>query len=553
MKLLLLTVCLSLFCSAVIGQDERLAPAAAPRRIAVDLSKRTGPLRPVWAQFGYDEPNYTYMRDGVKLLGEIAALSPVPVYVRCHNLLTTGDGKPALKWGSTNAYTEDGHGRPVYDWHIVDSIFDTYVRRKMRPLAEIGFMPEALSTHPQPYRHSWKPGVQYDSVYTGWAWPPTDYQKWEELVFQWVTHCVQRYGADEVNTWLWEVWNEPNIGYWKGTMEEYFSLYDHAAAAVKKALPSAHVGGPATTGPGGTKAATWLQDFLAHCADGKNAATGAKGAPLDFISFHAKGSPKWVNGHVRMNMLPQLNDVARGFGIVKASSFSSLPVYITECDPEGCAACGMTTNPENAYRNGTMYSSYTAASFAKIYDLAAGYGVDLAGVTSWSFEFEGQKWFDGFRDLATNGIDKPVLNVFRMYGMMIGDRVLVDDPGGLPDIHALAAAGEKAATIMVWNYQDDDLPGDDAPVELTVTNIPGRSVLVRQYRIDEEHSNAYQVWKKMGSPQSPTEEQYRILERAAQLQQLGKPEKIATPGGAARLPFSLPRHGISLWRLTYLL
>jgi len=121
-----------------------------------------------------------------------------------------------------------------------------------------------------------------------------------------------------------------------------------------------------------------------------------------------------MDGHVRMNMAPQLGDVARGFEIVGNSSFRNLPIYITECDPEGCAACGMSTNPENAYRNGTMYSSYTVASFARIYDLAARYHVNLQGAMSWSFEFEGQKWFDGFRDLATNGVDKPVLNVFRM-------------------------------------------------------------------------------------------------------------------------------------------
>src|SRR5882762_3293162 len=95
-----------------------------PREISIDFSDQGRPLLPFWAYFGYDEPNYTYMKDGKKLLSEIAALSPVPVYVRCHNLLTTGDGSPALKWGSTNAYTEDEKGNPVYDWHIVDSIFD---------------------------------------------------------------------------------------------------------------------------------------------------------------------------------------------------------------------------------------------------------------------------------------------------------------------------------------------------------------------------------------------------------------------------------------------
>lgn len=527
-----------------------LTPAAP---ITVDLKQKSGPLKPVWAYFGYDEPNYTYMRDGKKLLTEIAALSPVPVYVRCHNLLTTGDGAASLKWGSTNAYTEDAKGSPVYDWHLVDSIFDTYIRRGMKPLAEIGFMPEALSTHPQPYRHHWRPGVRYDSVYTGWTYPPTDYKKWGELVYQWVRHSLQRYGREEVDSWLWEVWNEPNIGYWKGTREEYWKLYDYAADAVKRALPSARIGGPATTGPGWDQAAGWLQHFLEHCSEGTNYVTGKKGAPLDFISFHAKGSPKVVEGHVRMNMTPQLGDVAKGFEIVVASPFKALPIYITECDPEGCAACGMATNPENAYRNGTMYSSYTAASFARIYDLADRYKANLAGAISWSFEFEDQKWFDGFRDLATNGIDKPVLNVFRMYGLMQGDRVGIQNEGA---VQALAAADGNSVSVMVWNYHDDAIEGPSAPVTLLIKNIPARTALLQHYRIDEEHSNAYAVWKKMGSPQSVTDEQYKTLEKAGGLELLnpdpGTPESIpVNDRGEATISFILPDHGVSLLRLKW--
>jgi len=552
-----------------MGKPAIISPSASSHRsgarvISIDWTGSGKPMKPIWAYFGYDEPNYTYMKDGKKLLGEIAAMSPVPVYVRCHNLLTTGDGQPALKWGSTNAYTEDAQGRPVYDWHIVDSIFDTYVQRGMKPLAEIGFMPEALSTHPEPYRHHWKPGVNYDSVYTGWAYPPTDERKWGELIYQWVRHCVKRYGEKEVSTWLWEVWNEPNIGYWKGTQEEYFTIYDFAADAVKRALPAAHVGGPATTGPRSQRAASWLEHFLTHCAEGKNQVTGAKGAPLDFISYHAKGSPRVVDGHVRMNRTPELGDVARGFEVVSVSAFKNLPIYITECDPEGCAACGMATNPENAYRNGTMYSSYTAASFARIYDLAERYGVDLEGAMSWSFEFEGQKWFEGFRDLATNGVDKPVLNVFRMYGLMRGRRLNVEDPGelpldsilngsvhaGEPDIHALAAADKNNVSVMVWNYEDDDLPGEPAGIELSVQHVPAGSLLLQHYRIDEEHSNAYAAWKKMGSPQSVTDEQYAQLEKAGKLELVEPPRRIIVSSGTATLSFNLPAHGVSLLRLS---
>src|SRR5262249_2373826 len=148
-----------------------------------------------------------------------------------------------------------------------------------KPFVEIGFMPEALSTHPRPYQHTWPKG----GIDTGWAYPPNSYSKWDELIYEWVRHCVGKYGRSEVESWYWEVWNEPDIFYWNGTPEKYDELYDHPAAAVKRALPSARVGGPGSTGPASPKAAAFLRQFLQHCAGG---------APLDFISYHAKGRPE---------------------------------------------------------------------------------------------------------------------------------------------------------------------------------------------------------------------------------------------------------------------
>src|SRR5215468_10393795 len=182
------------FCGAAIA----LPAAAQTVSIQVDAAKTVGPLRPIWSFFGHDEPNYTYMKDGKKLLSELAALNQVPVYMRVHSLLVTGDGKAALKWGSTNAYTEDASGKPVYDWTIVDRILDTYVKAGARPFVEIGFMPEALSTNPQPYQHHWRPGARYDEIFTGWSYPPKDYGKWAELVRRWMLHSVERYGRSEV-------------------------------------------------------------------------------------------------------------------------------------------------------------------------------------------------------------------------------------------------------------------------------------------------------------------------------------------------------------------
>lgn len=562
-KTLLLSACV--FALLPIANSLAQTSSEKPVLIQVDLTKEKGPLKPIWAWFGYDEPNYTYMKDGKKLLTEIAKLSKVPVNVRVHSLLVTGDGTAALKWGSTNAYTEDANGKPVYDWTIVDKIFDTYIERGMKPIAQIGFMPEALSTRPQPYRHHWEPGNKYNDIFTGWAYPPKDYTKWSELIFQWVKHSVAKYGRKEVESWYWELWNEPNIGYWKGTTEEYIKLYDFTADAVKRALPTAKMGGPEVTGPGSEGAATFFKTFMEHVVNGKNYVTGKTGSPIDFITFHAKGAPKLVEGHVQMNMGTQLRDIDKGFEIVASyPSLKNLPIIIGESDPEGCAACSEDFHPQNAYRNGTMYSSYTAASFARKYDLADARGVNLAGAVTWAFEFEDQPWFRGFRDLATNGVDKPVLNVFRMFGLMPGERVAVKN--GLAydyarvrdesvraeaDINALASKDARSAAVMVWNYHDDNLPAPDAPVSIRLKGLPGKRALVQHYRIDQQFSNSYEVWKKMGSPKTPTAEQIARLEKAGQLQQLSAPERITISNGEASLNFALPRQGVSLVKLTW--
>jgi xylan 1,4-beta-xylosidase len=255
----------------------------------------------------------------------------------------------------------------------------------------------------------------------------------------------------------------------------YRMLYYYAAEGLNCVLPPSCGAGPHMTGPNGARTQQLLRDFLEHCLRGTNYATGRTGSPLDFIAFHAKGAPRVVEGHVRMSISNQLRAISNGFQIV--ASFPELkntPIVLGESDPEGCAACSMATNPENAYRNGTMYSSYTAAQIARTYELADLHHVNLLGSVTWAFEFEDQPYFAGFRDLASNGLDKPVLNVFRMLGKMKGDRLRVStgaaatesirDNGvrDTPDIHALASRNGRDLAVMVWNYHDDDVAAPDA-------------------------------------------------------------------------------------------
>ena len=551
LRLLSLTAAMLIFARGVPAAD------AFEVSIEVNASRAGEEVTPIWRFFGADEPNYATMKDGRQLLGELGMLKKDDVYFRAHNLLSSGDGTPALKWGSTNVYTEDAAGNPRYDWRIVDEIFDAYLSNGVRPFVQLGFMPQALSTAPAsvPYKHSWRPGFDYNLISGGWGYPPRDYDRWSELCFELTRHLVQRYGEAEVRRWWFETWNEPNgPAYWKASREEFYKLHDYAIAGVRRALPTARVGGPHTAGHGGT----YMEGFLDHITQGKNYATGEQGTPTDFLAFHAKGSPNFVDGHVRMGIQAQLATIDTGFRMIAARpALAGKPIVIGESDPEGCAAC---QGPRFGYRNGTMYSSYTAASFARKHELAARHHVNLQGALTWAFEFEDQPYFAGFRQLASNGIDMPVLNVFRMFSQMQGrglpakssqqvslDDILASGVGGNPDVGVMATRREDTVAILVWHYHDDDVAGPDAAVKLSIKGLRRGAPKVTHYRIDQQHSNSYAAWQRMGSPIAPDKASYDALRAAAQLTALDAAETtVLRVGGSVQLSFALPRQGVSL-------
>ncbi|HEY1806532.1 MAG TPA: beta-xylosidase [Terracidiphilus sp.] len=537
----------------------------APVSIHVDLAKPVGAYKPTYSWFGYDEANYTTMKYGRELLTELHDLSPAPVHIRVHNLLTSGDGVPELKWSSSNVFSLDPNGKPVYDFTITDQTFDAFEKAGVQPMVELGFMPKDLAAN--------VPGVnEYQLHYPKPTMagasnnPPKDYKMWGELVRKFTQHLVERYGRQHVSTWYFEVWNEPDIVYWHGTPQEYFKLYDYAVAGVRAALPNAKVGGPASTGPGGAKSSAFLDSFLNHCLHDKSVANG-KPIPLDFISFHPKGNTIMADGHVRMGISNELEAAQTGFRIVaKYPKFARLPIILSEADPEGCAACSVKDNPAKAYRNGPLYASYTATVLKSLFDLQDESKVNLIAMLSWSFEFENQNYFAGLRTLATNGIDKPILNLFRMAGLLSGERVATNSTGQIPladllktgahqapDVDAFATRADREAAVLVWNYHDDDVPAPASDVQVTVNGIPAgvNRVLVEHYRIDETHSDAYTAWKNMGSPQSPTAAQYAQLKAAGQLQLLDSPTWLDVDNGKITLETSLPRQGVSLLRLNW--
>jgi xylan 1,4-beta-xylosidase len=536
--------------------------------ISVDAGRWLGELAHNWTYIGYDEINYTYVPEGQELLAKFMHMQEQPYYIRAHHLLCTGNCHATPKWGSTNVYLEED-GRPIYDWTFVDLIFDTILRYQCRPFVELGFMPEDL-VDPERYQAN---GHTRNYRTYGWACPPKDYQKWYGLVYQLVQHCVERYGIAQVTSWYWELWNEPDLEYyWKGSVAEFAMLYDYTAAAVKTACPLARVGGPGTTNPApGSKAANFLDAFLSHCANGTNACTGQVGAPLDFVTFHVKGGGYRADPHHHKQNPPSVKQIlshtAHGYSIISAyPQYKYLECILSEIDPDGWAAGGAWDNTNLNFRNTEYYPSFVAAAFDKVSAFARQNDWDVQLLT-WAFLFVGERCFEGTRTFSTQGIDKAIINLFRMYARMGTQQIWFEstgakDPLAYADLWGTAESsdvsgfatlhGNNRLSILIYNHHDQWEGSRPAQIELKVSRIPFDTPVVslRHYRIDATHSNAYTQWVRQGRPMYPAPNQRAAIKAREGLEMLEPPQTVALTDGTLMLKLSLPVHGISLISIT---
>ncbi len=535
-------------------------------QINVDAGRVTGDLPHTWNYIGYDEINYTYTPDGQELLAKFGTLQEKPYYVRAHHLLCTGNVHGTYKWGSTNCYAEDDQGNPVYNWTFVDLIFDTILKHQCKPFVEIGFMPQDLAD-PAYYDAANEGRRMQNYRATGWACPPKDYQKWYGLVHDLVQHCVERHGVDEVRTWYWELWNEPDGMYWQASIEEFNKLYDYTAAAVKAACSEARVGGPAVTRPVyGRKSVEYLDKFLDHCVNGVNYITGKKGTPIDFTSFHVKGGRYAANLKAHKETPPSVQQVLSqlqvGYEIIsKYPGMAGRECVLSEADTDGWAAGGAWDNINMNFRNTEYYASWVATAFDKIRKFARQRKWDVRPLT-WAFMFVAERCFEGTRTFSTQGIDKAILNLFRLYAKMGTQEVAFEstgtkDPftypdligaGVEPDISGFAAlTGTKSLEIMVYNHHDDWDVSGEYQVDLSIANLPfAGPYTVMHYRIDQTHSNAYREWVRQGKPMYPDAGQYAAIKARDGLELAEPPQKVGLSAGKLKRSFTLPVHGVSL-------
>jgi|TARA_Y100000814_G_scaffold293636_1_gene276321 xylan 1,4-beta-xylosidase len=527
--------------------------------VTVDATK-SEPLRRIWTFVGYDEPNYTYTNRGKELLAKLGGMSSERYFVRCHFLLCTGDGVGSPKWGSTNVYTEDKNGQAIYDFTILDQIFDAYLENGCIPFVELGFMPKALVS-------STTELVYEATSNAAWGCPPTDYGSWHDLIAAIAEHCLERYGLREVRRWYWELWNEPDLWYWQGTVEEYCKLYDYTVAGLHSVLPQANIGGPATTGPAKKVPAEFLRRFLEHCSVGTNAVTGLQGTRLDFVSFHAKGggykassqSPKQTPSIFNL-----VRHVETGLNILSTfPNYRGLEVIVSECDPDGWAAGSRHDNQNLEFRNTEYYGSYLANTVCQLMDLREDGPNQIDGMLTWAFQFENREYFEGLRTLSTNGLDKPVLNVFRLLSRLNSLRLKLTSAGhrdplvvGSPD-HAHAppdvsglATKDNAGSISVFLscHHDDWDVHSKTKLSLQFHGLEFGRYKVQESIMDESNANSYSKWVELGQPTDPSETQIAEMKSAALLRPLQTGTVDSTDGSLSIL-ISMKSHSVRLVEL----
>ncbi|MGO3502147.1 Beta-xylosidase [Corynebacterium xerosis] len=542
------------------------APHVTAATVQIDAGREIGPLTRLWESVGYDEINWTYTPTGRHLLNTFGDLTSTGFHIRPHYALCSGSGFGIPHWGNGNVYHEDADGAPFYDFTILDQAYDAIVEAGHHVLVEIGFTPRDLLPPEADELTIPSSPTAYSAYEAGqWAYPPRDYGRWRDLIAALAAHCLERYGAAEVDTWLWELWNEPDIFYWRGTPEQFHELYAATVEGVRSVLPEATVGGPAVTG-GGTE---FLHGFLAH--------TEEHDLPLDFVSFHTKGSsftPWRVYGPTggdapeqqspsAHKMLYEVRSMLRV--MAKFPAYRTLPAIIDECDAGVPAHFSFYDNANFRFQNTEYYPVFQVKLMKKLLDLSDLEGANIQQAMSWAFYFEGERYFEGTRAFLTaDRIEKPLLNGYRLLSLLGETRVeassdaahgveLLDQAGGgaMPEEIDVLASRDSAGRIVtaLWRHTDDQYRTADAPtpVSLTVRGLEAVAYRLTHHRIDAEHSNSHTIWESLGSPQVPSDEQLAQIHAREGLEELTAAADVtASAEGTLELTVELPLPSVSL-------
>jgi xylan 1,4-beta-xylosidase len=400
-------------------------------------------------------------------------------YIRGHGLFCDDVG----------IYREEeinGNTKAFYNFTYLDRIFDTYLEYRIKPFIELGFMPEKMKTSDQTVFY-WKGNVS----------PPKSYEKWAELIEETLNHLIERYGRDEVTAWPVEVWNEPNIGFWAGTMEEYFMLYDYSSRAVKKVDPRIQVGGPAICG---IETERWLRAFFEHCIRNES--------PLDFITRHSytANEPEKCGQYIYHTvndptyMIDELKETRR---IMQAyPQIGSMPLHITEFNSSYVPVCPV--------HDTTFHAAYIARILSEAGEYADSYSYWTFSDVFEEADVPKSVFHGGFGLVALNSIKKPSFYAFEFFSNA-GEQLLYRDNNMV-----VTKKGDRYV-IIAWSWNDmrDNQKLPDEKYLLSLPSTGNQAILIKK-EVGGSSANPLQTWSNMGKPRNLSREQLRILQKSAE-------------------------------------
>jgi xylan 1,4-beta-xylosidase len=473
-------------------------PGPEPNVIVVDANAAAHPFPHFWEQMFGSGRAILSLRDSYRR--DLRAVKQITDfgYIRFHGILDDDVG----------IYDEDSRGQPVYNFSYIDQIYDGLLANGVRPFVEISFMPNKLAANNIHQGFWYSPNVS----------PPKDWGRWDDLVATFARHLVDRYGADEVGQWYFEVWNEPNLDFWAGQprQDTYWELYDHTARAIKAVNPHLRVGGPATA------QAAWVDALIRHCAE--------KNIPLDFVSTHVYGNDTAQDVFGSQEQISRDRMVCRAVDKVHrqiaASTMPKLPLIWSEFNA--------------SYKNETDVTDavYMGPWLADMIRQCDGL-VDSMSYWTFSDVFEEQgvvktPFYGGYGLIAVDGIPKPAFNAFKLLHRLGDERIQLDSDSAL-----LTRKKDGTLDLAVWNYAPPDQAGVPRTITLRLKGTSATHALIS--RVDGDHGDFHSVYAKMGSPRYPTPAQIQGLRQATEL-----PEPEASEIKHGELAITVPAHGLAV-------
>ena len=462
------------------------------------------------------------------------------IYFRTHYTFSTTHKYDELAQGSVcgRVLSIDEKGGFHYDFSTVNRTFQEYVKRGMKPIIEFDFFPDRMGKE--------LGGGGNDENFTSREGEPKDWAAWEELLHRFMQNLVTVFGKEEMRTWYFEVWNEPD-GWPREHLDVFFRMYDLFASIVKSYDPGFKVGGPACYH------IFFLRDFLGHVINGRNYVTGERGSPLDFISYHLYGlSGSWLTGE------PVLTPMVQRFTIeilwiqrlLEAFKVKEVEFHLNEWGQCSHFYRSSRDYPDLVYRDDERAALFMAKLVDHLYALgdSRGFRTDLLGYWGFCWEAKSEELFIGRRELTTSGnVPKPILTGYEMLAQLGEERLAVSGPrvGGRTGLMATKSISAEIQFLLYDFNETEDALADTDAVQIVLKNLNCAKIQITEYIMDRNHHNTYRLWQKLGSPQKLTPELLKKLTEESRLKVNAK-ALVAVSDQTAILDFAMPRHSMRL-------